>query len=186
MRTKYSSAVLLLMVIVCYQFQIAAVSAISPPFPRQGIRDPYDDWSFKGSNNNYFSIGTPDGNKFTAVNAINPKQCLNDSYDKSSFPNIAAVSYVSDGKTLDTVLWLSSQFREPRLNDTLSSPSSFLVMPWHALGYTMSIDVLSAYDAGTDYYLEIAWDIVNGSWTKTLSGLRLLKEGPIYIKSTYS
>ena len=42
-------------------------------------------------------------------------------------------------------------------------------MPWHAMGYTMSIDVLSAYDAGTDYYLEIAWDIFNGSWTRTLS-----------------
>jgi hypothetical protein len=157
------------MVIVSWQFQIATVSSSSPPFPRQGIRDPYDDWIFKKSNNNYFSIRAPDGDKFTAKSANSMEQCLNESHDKFSFPDIAAVSYVSDGKTLSTVLWLSSPFREPRLNDTLYSPSSLTVMPWHAMGYTMSIDVLSAYDAGTDYYVEIAWDIFNGSWTRTLS-----------------
>ena len=167
--TKYSSLVLLLIVIVYYQFQIAAVAASSPPFPRQEIRDPHADWFFKKSNNNYFSMRTPDGREFTASNANNMRQCLTESHNQFSFPDIAAVSYSSDGKTLNTVLWLSSPFREPRLNTTLSSPSSFMVIPWHAVGYTMSIDVLSDYDTGSDYYLEVAWNIFNGSWTRTLS-----------------
>jgi hypothetical protein len=168
-RTKHSIAVLLLIGIVCFQFQLATVSSSSPPFPRQGIVDPPDDWFLKKSNSNYFAVRTPDGGRFTAINANDMQQCLNDSHKKISFPDIAAVSYVSDGKTLNAVLWLSSPFKEPRLNGTLHSPSSLTVMPWHAMGFTMSIDVLSAYDTGTDYYLEIAWDVFNGSWTRTLS-----------------
>ena len=142
----------------------------SPAFPHQEVRDPDNDWDIKKSNGNNFLMHTPDGTPFRAENPRNLTQCLNRSHDKSSYPpDISAVSYYSDGKSLNTVLWLTSPFREPNLNKSISSLPSFSTYPWHTIGYTMSIDVLSTYDTGTDYYLEIVWDIVNQTWTRTLS-----------------
>lgn len=164
-----TSGMVLVIIIICSHFEIVRQGWSSPSFSHQETKDAQHDWILKKSTSNSFSKRTPDGGIFTAENAKNLSECLKSSNDKFPHPDISAVTYYSDGRLLNMVLWLSSVFSEPNLNGSLSSSSSFMKNPWHEIGYTLSFDVLSANDLGTDYYLEIAWNTVNQTWTRTLS-----------------
>jgi hypothetical protein len=144
--------------------------AISPPFFRQEIMDqPQNDWEVGKLGKDIFSIDTPDGNELSVTMAENKTECLLEQNDVFPSPDIEGVSYFSDGKTLNATVWLSSPFKEHRVNGTLGSASSFKELPWHQMGYTMSIDTISVYDTGaTDYYAELKWDHINQTWSKII------------------
>lgn len=140
--------------------------ALSPPFFRQEIIDPPNDWIVGKLPNNSITIETPDGDGLTLGAAQNNEQCSSNGF---ASPDIQGVSYFSDGKILNATIWLSSPFKEHNVNGTLWSTSSFRELPWHQMGYTMSIDTLSVYDTGsTDYYAEIKWNYVNETWSKLI------------------
>src|SRR5918994_5862040 len=71
--------------------------ALSPSFARQTITDDLDDWS-------YMSI--------SSVLQFDKEECAEHG-NKFNPPDIAAVDYFSDGKSLNTTLWLSSNIQPP-------------------------------------------------------------------------
>jgi hypothetical protein len=74
------------------------VNAASPDFPRQVIIDNTNDW---------MSTNFLEGYRF------NVSKCNEDNYFFSSTPDIQEVNYLSNGKTLNATIWLSSLFEEP-------------------------------------------------------------------------
>ena len=89
----------------------------SPSFVRQEITDSSGDWIFWKGNSSTAPINTHDG-KLVEINKANDvSECKtnNDSFP----PDIRSVSYISDGKDLNSTIWLSSPFEEPQLNDTI-------------------------------------------------------------------
>ena len=72
------------------------VFALSPSFPIQGIILHADNWELN-----------PDGST-----ATNITECKERRQQQIPFPNIQAVNYYSDGKTLFATLWLSSHFKD--------------------------------------------------------------------------
>ena len=168
---KFSMFVLLLLVSMVLLQEVPLCKelfAVSPAFFRQEIIDYPNDWEVGQMGRNNFSMDTPDGNQLSVRRAENKQECIVEG-QKGGFPSpdIEGISYFSDGRTLNATVWLSSPFKEHIVNGTLWSPASFRDLPWHQIGYTMSIDTLSVYDTGaTDYYTEIKWDYRNESWTK--------------------
>jgi hypothetical protein len=85
-------------------------------------------------------------------------------------PDIEAVTYFSDGNTLNATLWLSDMFKEPPLaaSNWLSplKPENIFL---HNMRYGISIDVKSAYDIEqeVDYNSYVDWDPYNNSKMKT-------------------
>jgi hypothetical protein len=77
------------------------VDAISPSFPRQVIIDDGEDWYPQNL------LEAPDSN-------FNSSQCNEDKSFFSSYPDIEEINYLSDGKTLNATVWLSSFFEEPK------------------------------------------------------------------------
>jgi len=87
------------MILVFYIFLVPTIEAISPSFPRQDIKDDVND--LVKLNYPYPII--------TRINNSDPvEEKIADSID------IYAVTYLSDGKTLNATLWLTRGF-----NDTL-------------------------------------------------------------------
>lgn len=117
-------------------------------FSLQGIDDDINDWSLANTNS---SFGTKDITHCTI------------GQHTFSYPDIAAVNYYSDGKTLNAILWLSSPFKEPSLN--LSSSSPFIEI---ARRYVMLIHIDSVYGVGQDYDIRIDWNPVHNIWTRTI------------------
>jgi hypothetical protein len=103
----------------------------SPPVVRQEIQDGLHDWQLTNENNTRCS-GTE---------------------KNVTVPEIAAVSYFSNGKSLNATVWLSSYLRD------LSSVSS--------LTFDMAIHIHSVYDEGPiDYHISLAWDDSSKTWVK--------------------
>jgi hypothetical protein len=163
------------MVLLAYLLAVIMVMAVAQPFDsvfaslqfnRQEVRDIANDWSIKNTGTLETKMQAPNGESFWLTNQKQIENCK-DENNRFASPDIESVSYLSDGETLDVTLWLSSSFRNPTTGP-LSTPESFNVIPWHYLGYTISIDVVSAYDAGPDYYATIKWDPLTQKWIQVL------------------
>ncbi len=139
----------------------------SPKFNRQEVKDMTNDWVINTNQNEFTTITATDGQNFSIKNAKNIEDCKTEN-NEFPFPDIAAVSYMSDGKTLNATLWLSDFSKDPSTDKDLFSVSSFKELPWHNMGYTMSIDVISAYDTGPDNYVTTKWNPFEQSWTKVV------------------
>ena len=140
----------------------------SSSFVRQIITDPPDDWYIVPTSKNVARVEIPGYGVFFPEIEKNITACKN---EKKSFrsPDIEAVTYFSDGKTLNATLWLSNQFIEPPSNvsDWLYPHSKDI--PWYKIRYAMSIDIKSVYDTDeTDYSSNVLWDIANNRWDKTV------------------
>lgn len=122
-------------------------ASASPSFPLQGINDDINDWSLANSN---LSIGTNNITECTTGQHI------------FSYPDIAAVNYFSDGKTLNAILWLSSPFKEPSENVT---SSQFVEI---SRSYIMLIYIDSVYGIEQPYQIKIDWDLAKNTWTRTI------------------
>ncbi|HKQ20606.1 MAG TPA: hypothetical protein VJS91_01075 [Nitrososphaeraceae archaeon] len=176
-----------MIIVVNSQVGIVKQTWSSSPFPHQETKDRQNDWILRKNINDNFSMPVPDGGIFSAKYSNDPSVCQNSPDNKFPKQDISAVTYYSDGKLLNIVLWLDSVFKEPKLNTSLSSLSSFGENLWHKMGYTLSFDILSANDLGTDYYLEIAWDVVNQTWTRTLSeGASIGEKRVLYQERNYT
>ena len=84
----------------------------------------------------------------------------NDSHLKSSYTDILAVNYISDGQSLNTTIWLSSGFNSSAFNSTDNQQS-------RKLSYGMLIDADSNPKTGYngadyDFYVESAGGKLNG------------------------
>jgi hypothetical protein len=105
MRQSHSGILLLpLLVLTALTIALAylqdEVYAISPSFPRQVIIDGSNDWD----SSNFLS---------SPSSKLNSSQCNPDRSFFSSTPDIEEINYLSDGKTLNATIWLSSAFEEP-------------------------------------------------------------------------
>jgi len=123
------------MILVFYIFLVPTIEAISPTFPRQDIKDDVND--LVKLNYPYPII--------TRINNSDPvEEKIADSID------IYAVTYLSDGKTLNATLWLTRGF-----NDTLFENKNIMV------DFGMYIDVSPESPAGIDgtssYHKQITW-----------------------------
>ena len=99
------------------------IFAESPSFVRQEIIDDSGDWNFwsgPSDSSNKIQRDTQSGNIVEVDRANSSEQCqISD--DNNLSPDIQSVSYVSDGKTLNATVWLTSQFEEPPLNYTIDT-----------------------------------------------------------------
>jgi hypothetical protein len=113
--------------------------ALSPSFPIQGVYLRPDDWHLT-----------------TGSSVKNLNDCK-DGQKHFPFPNIQAVNYISDGKTLNATIWLSSPFKGIQSNEVHRTYAVFIVP-----------DSLSP-DSGQSYEVTMDWDLGNSnSWTKTV------------------
>ena len=112
------------------------VLGVPPSFPRELVIDDANDseiFSFSGNT-----------------------RCL--AIKESPYPDLSAVSYMSDGKFLNATFWLSGPFEK--------KPMSLFRSPL----YSMSIGTISDYKkTGVDYTISIQWDPINGVWSKTIN-----------------
>jgi hypothetical protein len=106
----------------------------SPPVVRQEVQDKLNDWQI--------------------TNNTNYKNCIG--IEKNvTFPDIGAVSYFSNGKSLNSTVWLSSYL------DNLSSVLS--------LKFDMAIHIHSVYSGGPiNYHYTLLWDNFKNKWVQTL------------------
>ena len=141
----YSVSRLIVVVVVVsmslLQFLTEEAYAPSHSFARQTVTDDLDDWS-------YMSI--------SSIFQFDKEECA-EQRNKFNSPDIAAVDYFSDGKSLNTTLWLSSNIQPP--------------IPPAVTSFEMLIDVSSAYDTGQDYLLKIDWDRTSKNWVRTLQDI---------------
>jgi hypothetical protein len=115
--------------------------AISPSFSRQTFTDNPDDWSYMG---------------MSSFLPFKKDVCTEQSHN-FNLPDISAVDYFSDGKSLNATLWLSSGI-EPPISPVLTS-------------FQMLIDISSTYDTGQDYLLKIEWNNSGQNWVRTLQDI---------------
>jgi hypothetical protein len=128
--------IMTLFVFIFYQ----TVFALSPSFPIQGIILHADNWQL---NSGVFST------------AKNITQCK-EGQQHIRFPNIQAVSYYSDGKTLFATLWLSSKFKDIDNAEQHRSYAFFIVSD-------------SVYNANQSYEVSVDWNFnpnSNNPWIK--------------------
>jgi hypothetical protein len=166
--------------------QYNTVIASSPSFIRQVITDPPDDWFIIDEDKNSTTLTTPDGEKYPLKIAKNITECKREE-SNPHLPDIVAVTYFSNGKVLNSTLWHSSPFIEPPLNATARLSDSSTDIPWYKIRYGMTVSTPSIYDApGSDYQVNLLWDLNTKTWTKTLDEmspageLRSLKIIPQY------
>jgi hypothetical protein len=98
--------------------------AESPSFVRQEIVDPANDWIFWNVPTSKSIVNTQNGYSIAIDNAKNASECKIQNNGISSnngfsIPDIESVSYISDGKTLNASMWLTSAFNEPPVNYTV-------------------------------------------------------------------
>lgn len=116
--------------ITLFEFLFIEGTALSPSFVRQEIKDDANDW---------WDLGQQ---RFTTA---------------YNFGDISAVSYSSDGRFLNTTLFLRSPFIE--------QPSGY------APAYGMLINADSSQDTGWeghDYFMKIAWNNNTNTWAYIL------------------
>jgi hypothetical protein len=129
---------------------VSCAQATSPSFQRQEVPDPLGDWDIVTNPTNTSWIDAD--NKTVNINVSQSKQdCIN---DKNVLPpDLSAVSFISDGNKLNYTLWFSSPIRN---------------IPLHKIGYTLSIDIRSVYDAGSDYYVRLFKNPYRNSWNMSI------------------
>jgi hypothetical protein len=91
----------------------------SSSFIRQEIIDDRSDWIFWKGSSNKSLLNTHDGKLVEVNKSNNLSDCKINNHFVSS--DIQSVSYISDGKDLNTTVWLTSPFEEPPLNDTIDT-----------------------------------------------------------------
>lgn len=163
---KYIMLILVVvtMLIMFHSIEPQNIVALSPSFARQSIINSHDQWSIEQVRQNYTLINFPPGFMKLAKNISECK--MEPHYPRP--PGISAVTYISDGKTLNTTLWLSHSLTQPPLNASHWLRQPFREIPWLDFGYYASIHVHSVYDTGgPDYRLGIEWNVQNNTWTKT-------------------
>ena len=132
--------IVLVTIIILYDPFSHQTFASSPSFALQGIKDDLNDWSLSETNSLGFNT------------AKNITECT--AGQQQYLPDISAVNYFSDGKALNTTLWLSSPFEQPSSQRVRS--------------YALLIDVHSAYDIGQDYQVIINWDGSRKAWNRII------------------
>jgi hypothetical protein len=85
------------------------------------------------------------------------------------FYDISAVSYSSDGRTLNATIWLYHPLIQPPINASEWLTPPINDDPWYRIIYGVSIAIPSVYDTkGSDYDARNGWDVYNGKWVRTL------------------
>ena len=121
--------IIVILAVVCKLSIYNETFAVSPSFVRQEITDAPADWKIIKSPNSFFlphhggdsiPLTTQDGYLTGVPLARNESECKtpNGSF---AVPDINAVSFISDGKTLNITIWLSDMFQGPPINATLDS-----------------------------------------------------------------
>jgi hypothetical protein len=95
------------------------IFAISPSFVRQEIIDDYNDWELWESKSDITPIFTHDGQTIKIQNADDITECQ--IFGEYLIPDIESVSYTSDGNKLNATIWLTGEFKEPLLTDTIDT-----------------------------------------------------------------
>ena len=93
--------------------------AVSPSFVRQEITDAPADWKKIQLPQTNQVISTQDCYFTSVPYARNEAECKTPNGNLP--PDINAVSFISDGQTLNSTIWLSDKFQEPPINTTLDS-----------------------------------------------------------------
>jgi hypothetical protein len=171
-------------------FQGHGALGFSPVYERQEITDLNKDWKFwsldkdkktetiYGKNNEVIDI--PIGNEDTCKLEIgNP-------------PEIRSVSYMSNGKRLDSTIWLSSKLNEINLVENkidIENYKNDAFKPlWKKVKYTVAIDINSVFNQGTDYRIEFLYDKINSTvpkWTEVIYELSAFGEEKIISTKVY-
>ena len=141
----------LLISILASMLSLHSVTATSPSFVRQEIADPLNDWDLI-TEPQLYSWKTQDSNTTKVTVAKNISDCIPEG--TALPPDMAAISYTSNGDIPSTTIWLTSPLEE---------------LPLQKFGYTLSMDVRSVYDAGTDYYVTISKDPFINKWNLTIN-----------------
>jgi hypothetical protein len=175
MLVKYfllSSLGLIITAIILYNPQFHNVFAISPSFSRQGIPNAPDHWSIIKAPQNVTVIQTSSGIRSPIGLANDAAECTitQEQYNVLP-PGISAVTYLSNGKTLNATLWLSHPFIEqPLHNDRLSIP--FNGVHLYMVRYGMTLETSSVYHIpGSDYTARLQWDAINKTWDRVVEEL---------------
>lgn len=95
------------------------IFALSPSFVRQEIIDDINDWELWKSKEEKTPITMQNGKSINIQNAVNKTECQ--VYQDYLIPDIESVSYTSDGNKLNATIWLTDQFKQPLLNDTIDT-----------------------------------------------------------------
>lgn len=120
---------------------------------------------------------------FAEESAKNITQCST-TRNHFPFPKIAAVNYISDGKTLNATLWLESPFQQPNpfpLKQASLSTSSMVgkhnnflhfsvkkhIIREEVRKYAFIVHVDSTYDTQQTYQVAIDWNNTKHVWRKT-------------------
>jgi hypothetical protein len=112
--------VLTLAIILQFIFHLQTLLGISPSFTRQEIIDSPKDWNFWKENSNFSKIRIHNGDNISLKNADRLSQCMK--YDNNFVTSdIDSVSYISDGKRLNTTVWLTAPFDPISKNDTIDT-----------------------------------------------------------------
>jgi hypothetical protein len=90
----------------------------SPSFVKQEILDAPADWQLWRTSSNMVPITTHDGHTIQVESAKNISECKLGNGEFVS-PDLGSVSYISNGKTLNATVWLTSPFKEPPLSDSV-------------------------------------------------------------------
>lgn len=141
----------MLVIIVICMLVLDSATATSPSFVRQEIADPLNDW-YLVTNPQFYSWKGQDSKTTKVTVAKDMDECMTKSTTIS--PDISAISYTSDGNILSTTIWLTSPLQD---------------LPVQKFGYTLSMDVRSVYEAGTDYYVTVSKDPFSNKWNMTIS-----------------
>jgi hypothetical protein len=182
-------------IILASVYSIHPVFSVSPLIGRQEIIDDLNDWQPWNIKNGLDSDKNTGYN-----NSSSPRDPrLTESYrckdHPLQFPNIQSISYMSDGDKLNATVWLSQLFSESLYsellrNETLSPPydfsantsvpastsdellldSSSLSSSPRIIQFVMVIDILSVFDKGIDYTVELSspTEPENPQWTRNV------------------
>jgi hypothetical protein len=129
----------LIMIIILLEVPFYSIFASSPPFSVQGIYLRHNDW--------LINLDYP-------LTVRNITQCRA-GQQHIPFPNIQAVSYYSDGKSLFATMWLSSQFKEINSTSEIHRSYASFIVPDSVYNVT-----------NQSYETTIDWDRQNRSWTE--------------------
>jgi len=140
-RLKFLALCLLLLIIFgnidASYYQWVQSEPTSPSFTRQEIIDDQGVWQlwkgFRKSMDIYthdnFMVKIPMAENLSACGPINSDDIR---------PDIESVSYVSDGRKLNSTLWLTNPFKQPNVNDTLDKDQENMQITISYTNYNLS------------------------------------------------
>ena len=176
-------------------YSIHTVFSVSPQIVRQEIIDDQNDWQPWDIKNGLDSdLNTGSNNSSSSGNSIltASDRCKD---HPLQFPNIQSISYMSDGNKLNATVWLSQPFSESLYSDLLrnedlspsfdfsantsvhASTSDDLLLDSlsssaspRIIQFVMVIDILSVFDKGIDYTVELSspTEPENRQWTQNV------------------